>query len=58
MADTDDIGGERSWRVWLVRLGIGLFCLAALLVVYFTNQFLTDKFTESTRSRADVRLSL
>lgn len=41
-----------------MRLGIGLFCLAALSVIYFTNQFLTERYTESTRSRTDVRLTL
>jgi two-component system, NtrC family, C4-dicarboxylate transport sensor histidine kinase DctB len=58
MANPEEIESETPKRAWLLRLGIGLFCLAALSVIYFTNQFLTERYTESTRSRTDVRLTL
>ena len=35
-----------------------LFCLLALATVFFTNQFLTQRFTETTRNRAEVRLTI
>ncbi len=41
------------WRVALV-----VFCLVALAVLILTNRALTEQFTESTRNRADVRLTL
>jgi len=40
-------------RLWLVLFGI-----SALLIVYFSNYYLTQRFTETTRNRAEVRLSL
>ena len=44
-----------SWRVRLAL--VSLFILAAV-TVYFTNRLLTDRFTESTRNRAELRLAL
>ena len=35
-----------------------MFILTAICVVYITNQFLTQRFTETTRNRAEVRLTL
>ncbi len=43
---------------WMMRgLIVALFA-AAVAVVLVTNDWLTDRFTESTRNRADVRLAL
>ena len=43
---------------WSVRLAVlGLF-VVALTAVWFTNKLLTERFTETTRSRAEVRLAL
>lgn len=58
MSETEFMTAERPWRPWIIRLAIAVFCLAALTVVYVTNQFLTERYTEATRSRADVRLTL
>ena len=49
---------ERISRRWVSRLLIGLFCIVALSVIYTTNQMLTQRFTETTRNRAEVRLTL
>lgn len=46
---------ERRWRL---RGSIVLLTLLALAVIYFTNAFLTQRFTESTRNRAEVRSTL
>jgi two-component system C4-dicarboxylate transport sensor histidine kinase DctB len=46
--------GRRLWP----RLILAVFCVLALSVIWITNQYLTERFTESTRNRADVRLTL
>jgi len=48
---------RRGPRRWL-RVALGLFCIVALTVIWITNQLLTERFTETTRNRADVRLTL
>ncbi|MFT5743913.1 MAG: two-component system C4-dicarboxylate transport sensor histidine kinase DctB, partial [Paracoccaceae bacterium] len=45
--------GKRGQRLALLGL-----CLFAIGVIYFTNQLLTKRFTETTRNRAEVRLTL
>ena len=45
--------GKRGQRLALLGL-----CLFAIGVIYFTNQLLTKRLTESTRNRAEVRLTL
>ena len=49
----------REWFwVWASRLALILFCIVAVAVIYFTNAFLTERYTEATRNRAEVRLTL
>ena len=61
--DKPDVAATRRRRLrlfdpWRVRfLLVGLIALAGA-TVYFTNSFLTDRFTESTRNRAELRLAL
>jgi two-component system C4-dicarboxylate transport sensor histidine kinase DctB len=43
---------------WRVRVMMIIVISAAVAVVWVTNQLLTERFTESTRSRAEVRLAL
>ncbi|MEO0401283.1 MAG: ATP-binding protein [Pseudomonadota bacterium] len=43
---------------WRVRLALVALMLAAVATVYFTNRLLTDRFTETTRNRAELRLAL
>ena len=43
---------------WWIRLIILAFIAGAVAVVWTTNALLTDRFTETTRNRADVRLAL
>ena len=43
---------------WPVRLALVILTVAAVATVYFTNRLLTDRFTETTRNRAELRLAL
>ncbi|MFK7881871.1 ATP-binding protein [Roseobacter sp.] len=43
---------------WRVRVALGLLLALAVVVVSVTNKLLTDRFTESTRNRAELRLAL
>ncbi|WP_170425104.1 sensor histidine kinase [Ruegeria arenilitoris] len=43
---------------WRLRAAVFLLLFATVTTVYVTNRLLTDRFTESTRNRAEVRLAL
>ncbi len=45
-------------QVWRARIGILGLVAIACGVIYATNLFLTQRFTETTRTRAEVRLTL
>ncbi len=45
----------RSWRI---RLAAAVLILMALSVVLTTNRWLSERFTETTRNRAELRLAL
>lgn len=47
--------GQLSWRV---RAALVLVLVSATATVWITNRLLTDRFTESTRNRAELRLAL
>jgi two-component system, NtrC family, C4-dicarboxylate transport sensor histidine kinase DctB len=47
--------GAVSWRG---RLALGLLMVIAVVTVVVTNHLLTDRFTETTRNRAELRLAL
>ncbi|MFG5382108.1 ATP-binding protein [Yoonia sp. R2-816] len=42
---------------WYLRLSILVICLFAVIVIYVSNQFLTQRFTETIRNRAEIRLA-
>ncbi|WP_235971454.1 sensor histidine kinase [Palleronia pontilimi] len=48
----------RATRRWPWRLAVFLAIAIALTIVWTTNKLLTERFTESTRNRAEVRLAL
>lgn len=57
MAEATD--NRRTLTVsWRVRVAIGMLMLLAVAVISVTNSLLTDRFTESTRSRAELRIAL
>nr|WP_187430097.1 ATP-binding protein [Roseobacter litoralis]MBC6965796.1 C4-dicarboxylate transport sensor protein DctB [Roseobacter litoralis] len=43
---------------WRVRIALGVLLAFAIVTVSVTNKLLTDRFTESTRNRAELRLAL
>ena len=43
---------------WRVRLVFFILAMVALGVVLTTNKLMSDRFTETTRNRADLRLAL
>lgn len=45
-------------QVWRIRVIMLCFVTIAVAVVWVTNQLLTERFTEGTRNRAEVRLAL
>ncbi|MEP2920335.1 ATP-binding protein [Sulfitobacter sp.] len=44
-----------SWRVRIALVGL---LVLAIVVISITNRLLTDRFTESTRNRAELRIAL
>jgi two-component system, NtrC family, C4-dicarboxylate transport sensor histidine kinase DctB len=44
----------RGWK----RFALAVFALVAVSVIWVTNALLTERFSETTRNRADVRLTL
>ncbi len=49
------VGGRGGWRL---RLVVAVLLALAIAVVWFTNGFLSKRFTETVRNRSDVRLAL
>ncbi len=43
---------------WRVRLAVAVLILLAIGVVLVTNRWLSERFTETTRNRAELRLAL
>ncbi|WP_424984593.1 sensor histidine kinase [Microbulbifer sp. S227A] len=52
-------GWPRSDNIgWRVRLALVLLLVIAAATIWVTNRLMTDRFTESTRNRAELRLAL
>ena len=49
---------DSTSNAWRMRMAVGILLIVAVIVVSVTNKFLTDRFTETTRSRAELRLAL
>ncbi len=43
---------------WRVRLALALLLVVAVVTISITNKLLTDRFTDSTRNRAELRIAL
>lgn len=43
---------------WRVRAAIAVLMILAVVTISITNKLLTDRFTESTRNRAELRIAL
>ncbi|MEJ6401915.1 sensor histidine kinase [Yoonia sp. 2307UL14-13] len=57
MSEPVKLKTRRAQGRWYLRLSILVICLFAVIVIYVSNQFLTQRFTETIRNRADVRLA-
>ncbi len=55
---TPDPEHEAKTIGWRARLALLLLTAIAIAVVFVTNRLLTDRFTENTRNRAELRLAL
>ncbi|MBT8456398.1 MAG: sensor histidine kinase [Rhodobacteraceae bacterium] len=44
--------------IWRIRIVFIVFIAIAVSVVWITNYYLTERFTENTRNRAEVRVAL
>ena len=49
---------RRDQNRWYLRIGVLAVCALGVIVIYFSNQFLTQRFTETTRNQSEVRLTL
>jgi len=56
VADASGLTAARN--PWWLRALVIVFIAAAVSVIWYTNAFLSERFTETTRNRADVRLAL
>jgi two-component system, NtrC family, C4-dicarboxylate transport sensor histidine kinase DctB len=56
--ETPVTGPQPERNVWWLRPLFMFFIAVAVAVIWITNAFLTERFTEATRNRADVRLAL
>ena len=61
MASTDNTSSapERTGPIsWRVRVALMVLTVLAIVTVVVTNNLLTDRFTQNTRNRAELRLAL
>jgi two-component system C4-dicarboxylate transport sensor histidine kinase DctB len=58
MIDRTDTAPRQSGMSWRARGVMLLLVVLAGTVIWFTNKLLTERFTDATRSRAEVRLAL
>ena len=59
MSDIDATSPQQgNWGRWFWRLLNGFILAMAIGVIVLTNQLLTERYTEATRSRAEVRMTL
>ena len=58
MASADETYAGQGPQRWRIRTVLISLIVGAVAVIYVTNQFLTERFTETTRNRAEVRTTL
>jgi two-component system C4-dicarboxylate transport sensor histidine kinase DctB len=51
-------GRLSRWRPWILRGGLVAFLFLAISVIWVSNIWLTERFTETTRNRAELRLAI
>ena len=58
MIATRDLSVLRQGRSWWPRIALVLFCLAAVAIIWVSNQVLTQRYTETLKNRAEVRYTI
>ncbi|MFN3661916.1 ATP-binding protein [Yoonia sp.] len=58
MVDSVPQGVRRRAGHWYLRAALAVFTLLAVGAIYVTNQLLTQRYTETISSRAELRLAL
>lgn len=58
LGEENSASERASAMSWRVRVALAVLLFFAAGVVIFTNSLLTDRFTETTRNRAELRLAL
>jgi len=58
MKSPDTRSKRREQSRWFLRIAVLLVCALAVVVIYLSNQYLTQRYTASTRNRSEVRLTL
>ncbi|KZX99138.1 MULTISPECIES: sensor histidine kinase [unclassified Sulfitobacter] len=58
MKTSQPSAGPRTTVGWRVRLAVGFLLVVAAVTISVTNKLLTDRFTDSTRNRAELRIAL
>jgi two-component system, NtrC family, C4-dicarboxylate transport sensor histidine kinase DctB len=43
---------------WKIRVALAALTVLAIIIIFMTNRLLTDRFTETTKNRAELRLAL
>jgi two-component system, NtrC family, C4-dicarboxylate transport sensor histidine kinase DctB len=56
--DPDSLTDTPEGGSWRLRLAVAVLILMAIGVVLVTNRWLSERFTETTRNRAELRLAL
>ncbi|MBR2657609.1 MAG: sensor histidine kinase [Loktanella sp.] len=49
---------RRSAGRWYLRVALALFAIFAATVIYFTNELMTQRYTETISNRSELRLAL
>ncbi len=57
-AKTPQLAQSDQGMSWRVKLVVGLLIMLAVAIVLVSNRLLTERYTNDTRSRAEVRLAL
>ena len=55
MTSPDDAVSRSRRRAWILRGAVSGILLLAVVVTWITNAWLTERFTETTRVRAELR---
>lgn len=57
-SDLAGVAGPSRRGRWLMRIALGGILALAVAVIWITNAWLTERFTETTRVRTELRLAL